>query len=98
MRVTMVHVHVKPESVDAFIEASLKNQTGSVKEVGSVRFDILQDPKDPTRFVLYEVFVSDAAVAVHKETEHYLAWRDTVAEMMAEPRKGVPWRGLLGEG
>lgn len=94
MRVTFVHVHVKPEAVEAFVEATHRNHLGSVKEPGNRRFDILQDPADPTRFVLYEAFATEADAKAHKETRHYLEWRDRVAGMMAEPRKGVPYIGL----
>ena len=95
MHVTLVHVRVKPDQIDAFIEASRANHEGSVDEPGNRRFDILQDAGDPTRFVLYEAYVSDEAAAAHKETAHYLAWRERVQDMMADPRQGVPFIGLF---
>ena len=98
MHVTLVHVKVKPEHIGAFIAAARANHEGSVREAGNRRFDVLQDPTDPARFLLYEVYASEADAAAHKQTAHYLAWRDAVAEMMAEPRQGVPWRGLFPEG
>jgi (4S)-4-hydroxy-5-phosphonooxypentane-2,3-dione isomerase len=84
--VVHVHVHVKPESVEAFREATLANARESVKETGISRFDVVQDTEDPTRFVLVEAYKTSQAPAAHKETAHYLKWRDTVAPMMAEPR------------
>ncbi|KYF60452.1 antibiotic biosynthesis monooxygenase [Sorangium cellulosum] len=81
-----VHVHVKPEHVDAFRQATLDNASASVKEPGIARFDVVQDLEDPARFVLVEVYRNKEAPAAHKETEHYKRWRDTVADMMAEPR------------
>jgi (4S)-4-hydroxy-5-phosphonooxypentane-2,3-dione isomerase len=95
MHVTLVKISVKPDKVDAFIEASRANHEGSVREPGNRRFDILQDPADPTRFVLYEAYVSAEEAAAHKQTPHYLAWRDAVAEMMDEPRQGIPYNGLF---
>ena len=97
MHVTLVHVKVKPERVEDFIAATRANHEGSVREPGNRRFDVLQDPADPSRFLLYEVYASEADATAHKQTAHYLAWRDAVAEMMAEPRQGVPWRGLFPE-
>ncbi len=94
MQVTMVHVWVKPECIDDFVAATRRNHEGSVGEPGNRRFDVLQDPADPSKFVLYEAYDSEADAARHKQTPHYLAWRDTVAEMMAEPRRGVPYRVL----
>jgi autoinducer 2-degrading protein len=97
MHVTLVHVHVKPESVQAFIAATLANHEASVREPGNVRFDVLQNPTDPTRFILYEAYASAESAAAHKETTHYAVWRELVADMMAEPRQGVPMNGLFPE-
>ena len=95
MHVTLVHVTVKPDRIDAFIAASQANHEGSVKEPGNRRFDILQDASDPAKFVLYEAYASAEDAAAHKQTDHYLRWRDTVAEMMAKPREGVAHVGLF---
>lgn len=95
MHVTLVHVRVKPENVDAFIAATRANHEASINEPGNRRFDVLQTPDDPTRFVLYEAYLSAADAAAHKETAHYSRWRDTVASMMAEPRRGDPMIGLF---
>ncbi|MBN8227440.1 antibiotic biosynthesis monooxygenase [Corallococcus macrosporus] len=84
--VVHVHVHVLPQHVDAFLQATLANARESVKEPGIARFDVCQDNEDPTRFVLVEAYRTADAPAAHKETAHYLTWRDTVAPMMAEPR------------
>ncbi len=89
MIATIVHVFVRPEFVEAFIAATKKNHEGSVKEAGNLRFDILQDASDPSKFVFYEAYDSEAAAAAHKEASHYLTWRDTVASFMAKPREGV---------
>jgi autoinducer 2-degrading protein len=97
MHVTLVHVHVVPDQVDAFIEATRRNGQGSVREPGNVRFDVLQSEADPTRFVLVEMFRDAEAAAAHKTTAHYLAWRDAVAPWMASPREGVRHRLLTPE-
>lgn len=81
-----VSVHVKPDAVEAFRAATLANARASVREPGIARFDLLQDRDDPTRFVLVEVYRTADAPAAHKATAHYVAWRDAVAELMAEPR------------
>lgn len=95
MLIVLVHVHVKPESVAAFKEASLDNARNSVREAGIARFDVIQQADDPTRFVLFEVYHNEEATVHHKETAHYLKWRDTVADMMAEPRKGVRYTNVF---
>ena len=95
MHVTLVHVRVNPENVDAFIAATRANHEASINEPGNRRFDVLQAPDDPTRFILYEAYVSAVDAAAHKETVHYFNWRETVAGMMAEPRRGEPMNGLF---
>ena len=89
MLVVHVHVHVKPDSVDAFREASIENASHSIHESGVARFDVIQQNDDPTRFILVEVYRTADDPALHKETAHYKKWRDTVSDMMAEPRQAV---------
>ncbi|MBF0568830.1 MAG: antibiotic biosynthesis monooxygenase [Nitrospirae bacterium] len=92
MIVTVVEVHVKPEHIDAFIEAVRENHEASVKEPGNMRFDILQSAAEPTQFLLYEAYESWDASKAHKETPHYNKWKDTVGPMMSNPRKGTPYK------
>lgn len=91
MLIVQVFVHVKPEFVEAFKTATLDNATNSVQEPGIARFDVLQQHDDPTRFTLIEAYRTDDAPAAHKATAHYERWRDTVADMMAEPRTSVKY-------
>lgn len=97
MLIVLVHVHVKPDCSEAFREASLENARNSIKEPGIARFDVLQDNDDPNRFILNEVYRDADAPAAHKETAHYAVWRDTVADMMAEPRRAVKLTNLFPE-
>ena len=89
MIVTCVYIHVLPEKINAFIEATIENQKESVKEPGNLRFDFIQQEEHPDRFMLYEAFESEAAVLNHKKTAHYLKWRDYVQDFMAEQRYGI---------
>ena len=94
MHVTLVHIRVKPDSVEAFIAATQANHEASILEPGNRRFDVVQDPSDVTRFILYEAYVTPEDAVAHKLTAHYASWRDTVAGMMAEPRRGEPMSAL----
>ncbi len=87
MHILLVHIHVRPDCVEAFKAASAENARASVREAGIARFDFIQQADDPTRFVLVEAYRSPEAHAAHRETRHYQVWRDTVEAMMAEPRK-----------
>ncbi len=95
MNIVHVHVHVRPEFVEAFKQATIENASNSVKEAGVARFDVVQQADDPTRFVLVEIYKTIEASAAHKETAHYAKWRDTVAEMMAEPRQGIKYTNIF---
>ena len=94
MYIIHVFVHVKPKFVEAFKEASIDNASNSVKEPGVARFDVIQELEDATRFVLVEVYRTMEDPAKHKETAHYARWRDTVADMMAEPRTAVRYQNV----
>jgi len=89
MIVTCVYIHVRPESLDSFLSATKANHLESVKERGNLRFDLIQQSDDPGRFMLYEAYEYEEDAANHKTTPHYIKWRDTVQDFMAEARKGV---------
>ena len=95
MHVTLVHVQVIPAHIDDFIAATWLNHEASTREPGNRRFDVLQSPENPGYFILYEAYISAEAAAAHKQTAHYLAWRDAVAAWMEEPRQGVRYEGLF---
>ena len=97
MIVVYVHVHVKPGLVDAFSQATLENARNSVQEPGVCRFDVIRQVDDPTRFILVEVYRTEKDPGRHKETDHYATWRDTVADMMAEPRSSFKYCNLFPE-
>ena len=95
MLIVHVQVHVKPECVEAFRQATIANARQSVQEPGIARFDVVQQQDDPTRFVLVEAYRTAAAPGAHKETAHYAQWRDAVAPMMAEPRTSVKYSNVI---
>lgn len=95
MLIVYVHVHVKPELVAEFRQATIENARSSVQEPGIARFDVVQQQDDATRFVLVEVYRTPEAAAAHKETAHYAKWRDSVATMMAEPRQSVKYSAVF---
>jgi quinol monooxygenase YgiN len=95
MLIVHVFVHVTPDSVDAFRAATIENARNSVQEPGIVRFDVIQQDDDPTQFVLVEIYRDAEAPSRHKETAHYAVWRDTVASMMAEPRRSVKYHEVF---
>ena len=95
MLIVHVRVHVLPEHVESFKEASMENARQSLAEPGIARFDVVQQLGDPTRFVLVEAYRTAEAPAAHKETRHYAVWRDAVAPMMVEPRTSVKYTNVF---
>lgn len=95
MHIVHVFCHVKPESVEAFKQACIDNARHSVQEPGIARFDVIQQQDDPTRIVLVEVYRTADDPARHKETAHYARWRDTVADMLVEPRSSVKYANVF---
>lgn len=95
MVIVHVHIKVKPESIEAFKHATLENARNSIQEPGIARFDFMQQQDDESRFVLVEVYRSKEAQAAHRDTAHYLKWRDTVEPMMAEPRQRALYAALF---
>ena len=98
MIVTLVHIWVKDQFIDEFIRTTIDNHENTVKEAGNIRFDFLSDANDKTRFVLYEVFESEEAIASHKATAHYARWRDKVADWMVQPRQGIRYQVIRPTG
>ena len=95
MLVVHVHVRVNPDDVARFLDATLANARASVAEPGVLRFDVVQDEADPGHVVLVEVYRDLAANAAHKETAHYAVWRDTVADLMAQPRESTRFAAVF---
>ncbi len=95
MFIVHVFVHVKPDQIESFKTATLENARNSVQETGIARFDVIQKQDDPSRFVLVEVYRTPNDPAKHKETTHYQKWRDTVADMMAEPRSSIKYTNVF---
>jgi autoinducer 2-degrading protein len=97
MLITHVHVHVKPDSIEAFKQATVENARQSVQEPGIARFDVIQSADDPARFILVEIYRTAEAPAQHKETAHYQTWRAAVAPMMQEGRTSQQFRNIFPE-
>ncbi len=95
MYIVHVFVHVKESRVEEFRQATIENARNSLQEPGVARFDVLQQQDEPSRFVLVEVYRQLEDAAAHKETSHYKKWRDTVEDMMAEPRSSIKYSNIF---
>jgi quinol monooxygenase YgiN len=95
MFILHVHIHVLPEHLEAFKQATIINASNSVTEPGIARFDFVQCVDDPTRFGLVEVYRDRAAVDAHKLTAHYAEWAEKVTPWLAEPRTRVFYENVF---
>lgn len=95
MHVTLVEINVHEDKIEQFIDVFRQNHLGSVQEEGNLRFDVLQDPDTPTRFYIYEAYVDEQAVALHKTMPHYKACVEQLEPLMSGPRKKTVFIGLM---
>ena len=99
MYVVSVTIQVKADAERRFIEATLDNARNTRTEPGNLRFDVSQGEDDPARFLLHEVYRTRSDFAKHQQTEHYLRWKQGVADLMAQPRQGVKYNSIFfGDG
>ena len=89
MYIVLVHSHIQAEHVERFRELTIQNAEASRGEEGCVRFDVIQQVDDPTRFTFIEMFQSEEAGAIHRETSHFKKWLEEAVPLMAEPRTRV---------
>jgi|SRR5579871_301905 len=95
MFIVVVNVHVKSEHIEGFRHATIENARNSIQEPGIVRFDMLQQTDDPSRFLLYEVYRTADDPPKHRETAHYNAWLAKVTDMMVEPRTRITYSNIV---
>ena len=83
MLAVCVDFEVDPASLDAFLTIMQKNAADSLaNEVGCHQFDITQDPQNPTKLFLYELYNDAVAFELHKKASHYLEFNQLVSEMV----------------
>jgi autoinducer 2-degrading protein len=93
MHIVLVQVTVRPDMLAEFERALLHNARESVAhDAGCLRFDVSQHVDDPTRWVLYEVYATPAAHALHRESSHFLAY-DAVAARAVTGKTVAKWVG-----
>jgi (4S)-4-hydroxy-5-phosphonooxypentane-2,3-dione isomerase len=96
MVIMHVQVDVKLEYIDQFKEAIVNNATQSRLEPGNLRFDVAQSVDDPTKFLLIEVYVDEAARQAHWNSDHFKAYREVasvaVASRVSKTYTAVDWK------
>ena len=89
--VLQVNIRIKPENVDAFMQKLAVNAASARKEAGCKQFEVLQDPQDKTRVMLYEVYVDEKAFEVHQQQPAFKAYVADAVPLLAS-RERAFWR------
>jgi len=89
--VLQVALRIKPDHVDAFMKKVLENAASARAEPGCRRFDVLVDPRDPTRAMLYEIYDDEAAFGAHQATDHFKRYLAEAVPLL-ESRERFVWK------
>ena len=85
LQVAIIPMQVKEDCIEQYKQVASENAECSRQEPGVVMFDVLQDQKDPTRFVLNEIYKSPADQQAHRETAHFKRFKERVTPLLVEP-------------
>ena len=89
--VLQVNIRIKPENVERWIPMALENAREARNEPGCRHFDVLQDPKDPTRIMLYEIYDDERAFEAHQQTAHFKKYLAEAVPLLASRERHV-WK------
>jgi quinol monooxygenase YgiN len=88
--VLSVSLRIKPENVDHFMKRALENgKAARTTEPGCKQFDILVDPNDKTRVMLYEVYTDEKAFEAHQQTAHFKKYVAEAVPLLASRERQV---------
>jgi quinol monooxygenase YgiN len=91
MFVLQVNLRIKPENVDSFMKKCLENAREARKEPGCRQFDVLVDPNDKTKVMLYEVYDDESAFEAHQQTPHFKKYLAEAVPLLASRERAV-WK------
>ena len=91
--VLVVQIRIKPESVEAFMKKLGENASAARKEPGCRQFDVLTDPKDKTKVMLYEVYNDEKAFEAHQQTPHFKKYLAEGVPLLASRERQVFTKG-----
>ncbi len=90
MRAIVAYLTAKPGMEAEFQkQMTAQAQRCLANEPGCLQFDVVQDPKNPARLVMLEVYQDDAAIKAHQESQHFKDFRPVITELVAERKVEV---------
>lgn len=91
MFVLSVDIKLKPENVEVWMKKALENAREARKEPGCRQFDVLVDPDDKTRVMLYEVYDDEKAFEQHQQTAAFKKYVAEAVPLLASRERHV-WK------
>ena len=79
----VVNIQTKPETRTAFMEKLAANAAAARSEPGCLTFDVLVNPEDPNKIMLYEIYKSEAAFQEHQATQAFKTYLAEAVPMLA---------------
>ncbi|HUU72351.1 MAG TPA: putative quinol monooxygenase [Burkholderiales bacterium] len=84
----IVHLQVKPENLERFMEMALENAAATRStEPGCRQFDVLVAPEEPTRIAFYEVYDNETAFEAHQQTGHFQKYLQNAVPLLATRKR-----------
>jgi quinol monooxygenase YgiN len=87
--VLVVNIRIKPENVGSFMQALKANAREARKEPGCRQFEVLVDPKDGTKVLLFEVYDDEKAFEAHQATPHFKKYLAEAVPLLASRERQV---------
>ena len=91
--VLAVNIRIKPENVEAFMKKLADNAAAARKEPGCKQFDVLVDPKDKTKVMLYEIYNDEKAFEAHQQTPHFKKYLAEAVPLLASRERRI-WKRI----
>ena len=89
--VLVVNIRIKPESVDAFMKGVLENARSARKEPGCRQFEVLVDPNDRSKAMLFEIYDDESAFEAHQATPHFKKYLAEAVPLLASRERSI-WK------
>ena len=89
--VLQVQILIKPENVDSFMKKLLENAASARKEPGCKQFDVVVDPKDRTKVMLYEVYADEKAFEEHQQGAAFKKYVAEAVPLLASRERHI-WK------
>ena len=91
MFVLQVNIRIRADNVNAFMRKLDENAREARKEAGCRQFEVLVDPNDKAKVMLYEVYKDEAAFESHQQTPHFKKYAAEAVPLLASRERQV-WK------